>query len=388
MKSMQTLYAAFLSGAVIAMAGCFSQEGSLGGVGKGEQSVNSNNNTVPETCGGLAGLVCPTNYTCTQDPNYDCNLPADDCHGVCIENIHLPLKTCGGWKGTASDCSQGQSCIAIPHSSGEPATDGVGMCVDNTTCGGIANLQCPTGKVCVDDTSDSCDPNNGGNDCSGVCVTDTNPPVTCGGILGTPCPSGQKCVDDPSDSCDPLNGGADCSGICKQDTSTTSTTVCGGFGGPLCATGYSCVKDPNSSCGPEVDCAGICLENSILPLKTCGSFSGETCAQGQACVKIPNSSGEPATDGVGMCVDNTMCGGIANFLCPTGKTCVDDPNDNCDPNNGGADCSGICVTDPNAPIACGGFAATPCPSGKTCVDDPSDNCDPKNGGADCAGICQ
>ncbi len=36
----------------------------------------------------------------------------------------------------------------------------------------------------------------------------------CGGLGGIQCPSGQTCVDDPNDSCDPQNGGADCGGIC------------------------------------------------------------------------------------------------------------------------------------------------------------------------------
>lgn len=41
-------------------------------------------------------------------------------------------------------------------------------------------------------------------------------PLTCGGIAGIPCPDGQNCVDDPGDSCDPNNGGADCPGICQN----------------------------------------------------------------------------------------------------------------------------------------------------------------------------
>jgi len=40
----------------------------------------------------------------------------------------------------------------------------------------------------------------------------------CGGIAAIPCPSGKKCVDDPSDTCDPAQGGADCSGICVKDS--------------------------------------------------------------------------------------------------------------------------------------------------------------------------
>ncbi len=39
-------------------------------------------------------------------------------------------------------------------------------------------------------------------------------PAMCGGIAALACPSGLVCVDDPTDSCDPLRGGADCSGMC------------------------------------------------------------------------------------------------------------------------------------------------------------------------------
>lgn len=37
-------------------------------------------------------------------------------------------------------------------------------------CGGIAAIQCPEGLVCVDDPTDSCDPQQGGADCGGICV--------------------------------------------------------------------------------------------------------------------------------------------------------------------------------------------------------------------------
>lgn len=38
---------------------------------------------------------------------------------------------------------------------------------------------------------------------------------TCGGFAGIACPGSGQCVDDPTDSCDPQNGGADCGGICQ-----------------------------------------------------------------------------------------------------------------------------------------------------------------------------
>lgn len=98
----------------------------------------------------------------------------------------------------------------------EPASN----CSGNETlsCGGITGQQCPTGQTCVDDPQDSCDPNHGGADCSGLCVTKTDykpdTPVSCGGFTAKKCPSDQVCVDDPKDDCNPNKGGADCIGLC------------------------------------------------------------------------------------------------------------------------------------------------------------------------------
>lgn len=44
----------------------------------------------------------------------------------------------------------------------------------------------------------------------------------CGGIAALPCDAGQECVDDPTDSCDPDNGGADCGGICVAASSSSA----------------------------------------------------------------------------------------------------------------------------------------------------------------------
>ncbi len=58
-------------------------------------------------------------------------------------------------------------------------------------------------------------------------ATEAARPQFCGGIAGFPCPTGYECVDDPHDSCDPNNGGADCGGICKRANG-------GGRGGKRC----------------------------------------------------------------------------------------------------------------------------------------------------------
>jgi hypothetical protein len=40
------------------------------------------------------------------------------------------------------------------------------------------------------------------------------PAIACGGFAGLVCPDKLVCVDDPSDDCNPDKGGADCMGIC------------------------------------------------------------------------------------------------------------------------------------------------------------------------------
>jgi hypothetical protein len=94
-------------------------------------------------------------------------------------------------------------------------------------CGGIAGLKCSGTLTCVDDPIDSCDPANGGKDCSGICV-DVSKAQQCGGIAAIQCADGAQCVDNPNDHCDPSHG-ADCSGICVKaacDPKLALTATC------------------------------------------------------------------------------------------------------------------------------------------------------------------
>lgn len=121
------------------------------------------------SCGGFVRNQhqCPAGY--------DCNLPVSkpDVPGKC-EAAGSSGQTCGGIAGLA--CPSGQTCVDNPNDSCDPAHGGAdcsGECVDvsaATACGGIAGRACPTGQVCVDDPTDSCDPNKGGADCGGICV--------------------------------------------------------------------------------------------------------------------------------------------------------------------------------------------------------------------------
>ncbi|WP_257462548.1 hypothetical protein [Archangium lipolyticum] len=47
-------------------------------------------------------------------------------------------------------------------------------------CGGIAAIRCAEGLSCVDDPNDGCDPNQGGRDCGGICVAQTEQQLSCG----------------------------------------------------------------------------------------------------------------------------------------------------------------------------------------------------------------
>ena len=111
-----------------------------------------------------------------------------------------------------------------------------------------------------------------------------------------------------------------------------------------------------------VDCGGPALDGSCWCDELCEGY-GDCCS---------NKSD--------VC-DLESCGGIADLPCSDHTECLDDPNDDCDPNDGGADCSGICVG------FCGGVAGFGCDAGYVCVDDPDDDCDPDTGGADCPGVC-
>jgi len=185
-----------------------------------------------EPPGGPCGPVdCAKGQVCCNESCGICTEPG----GVCTQ------QECVGERCGPTTCGVGQECCN--ESCGICVEPGGGctkqFCEPGPFCGGIAGIDCPGAGMCVDDWRDDCDPNNGGNDCGGVCSCsgaavlciegtffDDNPAVCacvpaqstekvfCGGIAGIPCPGAGVCVDDPSDDCDPNNGGADCGGMC------------------------------------------------------------------------------------------------------------------------------------------------------------------------------
>lgn len=80
--------------------------------------------------------------------------------------------SCGGLLPEANACESG-TCISDPRTEGcGLACDETGICVGEEVarCGGYEGKQCPEGLGCFDDPGDDCDPENGGFDCSGLCL--------------------------------------------------------------------------------------------------------------------------------------------------------------------------------------------------------------------------
>lgn len=181
-------------------------------------------------------------------------------------------------------------------------------------CGGIVGAQCPGGYVCVDDPSDSCDPNAGGADCGGVCVrsSDHNP---CAAML---CETGTECCSVCGGVCVPA--GTDCAAVdCAPTGETCGPNVCG-------AGEYCC----NPSCGICAPVGGGCTE------RACGEPCGEaTCGAGEYCCN--ESCSICARDGEGctrqFCGDRygVQCG---STTCDVGDVCCNESCGICTPPGG------------------------------------------------------
>jgi hypothetical protein len=109
-------------------------------------------------------------------------------------------------------------------------------------------VTCGQGLVCCNASCGIC------TEPGGVCTQQFcgEEPVTCGGIAGRPCPGAGSCVDDPSDSCDPENGGADCGGVCECN----AIGLCTG-GGVWNSSPAVCGCEPASGGGSGQTCGGI-----------------------------------------------------------------------------------------------------------------------------------
>ena len=273
-----------------------------------------------------------------------------------------------------SGCVTGQATttpyalIKLPAQSGTSAQffkqDRVSDCSTNL----CAAVLCETGS--------DCDP------ATGTCVPRK---VTCGGLTGATCPGLGRCADDPSDTCDPNQGGADCTGFCSCVQNVLCTTDHHFDPSPsVCA----CVPNAPTQCPPVCDI--YCENGNVLDANGCPTCKCNPPTN--LCAAVLCETGSDCDPSTGKCVTHKVtCGGIAGRPCPGMGKCVDDPTDTCDPNQGGADCGGVCACVQNvlctqdhkfdgSPAVCACVPATPV----ACAPDACTGPGPKSASIMCA----
>lgn len=101
--------------------------------------------------------VCPARPIVFRGEQALCNVDSHECE------VALPSQVaCGGRTINPHHCPDGWQCVGPGL-----VFDATGTCAQ--TCGGFANLPCPTGLACVDDPNDDCSVATGGADCGGIC---------------------------------------------------------------------------------------------------------------------------------------------------------------------------------------------------------------------------
>jgi hypothetical protein len=136
-------------------------------------------------CAGPKDQACPPGHFCAAVEVGKC--PSFLQYGICVPRpdscaeIAAPVCGCEG-RTYDNACLAAAAGAAIASKAACPAR--------GESCGGVANIACPAGQVCVDDPADDCEPRTGGSDCSGVCVE--APGASCGSMT---CPAGGTCCN-------------------------------------------------------------------------------------------------------------------------------------------------------------------------------------------------
>jgi len=184
-------------------------------------------------CGGPRDLQCrKTAYCQTPVGRCAGPKQFGTCHArpqICPD-VFNPVCGCDG-QTYANTCQAARAGTSVAHTGAcaPPACTSNADCAAGNfcqqpvgQCGGTGTCTAEP-QICPDifDPVCGCDgrtyPNSCNASAAGVNVANTGQcpaQQTCGGIAGIPCPGAGRCVDDPNDSCDPNNGGADCGGIC------------------------------------------------------------------------------------------------------------------------------------------------------------------------------
>ena len=102
-------------------------------------------------------LICPAIVFPDDHSVAECNNATHKCELVKPADI-----SCNGFIVNSHQCPSGYQCYG-----NRVVADIPGHCYQS--CGGIRGLACGVGETCVDDPRDTCDPNNGGADCGGLC---------------------------------------------------------------------------------------------------------------------------------------------------------------------------------------------------------------------------
>lgn len=325
---------------------------------------------VPASCEKLGG-ACPNGFTCTDDPESDCEFGVD-CPGICA-------LSCGGLSPFQVSCPENLGCVDDPSDGcDEPlCTDAPGVCLPVQDCNAVGGITCPLRTSCFN--SSSCAE---GAPCPGICKPDDSLEF-CGGVSSIPCMDGSVCFDDPLDDCNPLRGDGDCGGICLLGCDVNA---------PECPKNFQCQHDPQ--CDPSTStCTGICTPSSSPPFPFCDLENDATCTPGFACVS-DNACSRNVEDGTcagtckqqcndrdrdscgqgRVCIDNVCevipaaCGGPLGLsgLCPNDYSCIANPRTSCefDTDN---ECTGVCA------VNCGGLLPDPlrCQDNTFCLANPA-----------------